>query len=90
MRQVLPTIVFALVCAGLSLPAIAAETEKQKPRRDPNEMICRTEPVLGSRLAKRRNCMTRAQWSERQASDRALVERTQMTPCMPTRGSNCY
>lgn len=90
MRHVLSAIAFAFVAAGLPLPACAAETEKKKPGRDPNEMICRTEPVLGSRLAKRRSCMTRSQWIARQASDRALVERTQVTPCMPTRGSNCY
>ena len=32
-------------------------------RDDPDRMICRSpEPVLGSRVARRRICRTRAQW----------------------------
>ena len=30
--------------------------------RDPNERICETHTEVGSRLNRRRTCMTRAQW----------------------------
>ncbi len=77
---------------GLAAAAAMAQSDAPpaKPKKDPNEWICRVEPVLGSRLAKTRMCMTRAQWAERRASDRALIERTQLIPCTPTRSSNCY
>lgn len=80
-----------MISYAVAVPAWAEETSSPAAnKRDPNEMICESEPLLGSRLAKRRTCMTRSQWAERRALDRQVVERTQMTPCQPTRSSNCY
>ncbi|RJF93175.1 hypothetical protein [Sphingomonas cavernae] len=79
-------VVIALV--GSPPTGVAAETDA-RPKSDPGEIICRSEPVLGSRLAKRRYCLTRAQWDERRASDRQIIEKSQLIPCLPTRGSNC-
>ena len=42
---------------------------------NPDEMVCRAaEPVLGSRVARRRICRTRAQWRAFE-SDRAQLRR---------------
>lgn len=82
--------VMAALSAVAAQSAADASAKSGKKSRNPNEMICTSEPVLGSRLAKRRMCMTRSQWAERKNNDRALVERSQLIPCTPTRGSNCY
>jgi len=55
--------------------APAAKTEKAaKPNKD--GLICKKEPVLGSRMPTR-VCMTQADWDARQAQDRELVEQAQ-------------
>ena len=44
-------------------PGFAAD-RKAAGQADPNRMICRSEPVTGSRLATKRRCLTAAQWNE--------------------------
>ena len=51
--------------------------------RDPNEIVCEKQEVIGSRLATRRVCMTRAEWADRKLQDRQEIERVQVQ-----RGSN--
>ena len=55
-----------------STPAAKAE----KAKADPNEMVCRKEPVLGSRM-KQRICMTQADWDARQQQDRQDLDKSQ-------------
>jgi hypothetical protein len=43
-----------------------------------NEVICEKQEVLGSRLAVRRVCQTRAQWSEQRRTERDLVQASQL------------
>ncbi|HZF96496.1 MAG TPA: hypothetical protein VEZ20_16660 [Allosphingosinicella sp.] len=46
--------------APAATPAPAANA---RPAPDPDEVICRaSEPVLGSRVARRRICRTRTEW----------------------------
>ena len=62
-----------------SAPAMAgtpAPASQKTP--DPNEVICEKQQVLGSRLATRRVCRTRAQWTDLKMQDRQDLERTQM------------
>ena len=66
-------------------PADQQEQSKKK-ARDPNETVCETEDVLGSRLATRRVCMTRAQWAEKRRAERALVDRSQTQLCVASGG----
>lgn len=62
--------------AGEVAPSVA---KGKKPKMaDPNEIICRSEDVLGSRLAKQKTCMTRSEWAEARRSNRADVERAQV------------
>lgn len=57
-------------------PAAAQEIDKKKVS-DPNKVICRSEPVIGSRLQTSRTCLTRQQWLERDRETRRTVERIQ-------------
>lgn len=54
-------------------PAAAAKTS-EKPKG--NEMVCKREAVLGSRM-KQRTCMTQADWDARKADARDEIEKTQ-------------
>ena len=51
---------------------------------DPNERICEKITPVGSRLASKRFCGTRAEWLERQRQDREALEAAQKGPCMVT------
>ena len=44
---------------------------------DPNQVICRSEPLAGSRLRGARRCATRAQWIEQARLERQYVEKAQ-------------
>ena len=68
-------VIRALSTTALHAPAaFAADSDKsdakeKKPkkitdRRDPNYVRCRSEPVIGSLVKKKRICMTNAEWVE--------------------------
>ena len=66
----------------------AAAAPQGKKARDPNEIVCQKIEVLGSRLATKRVCQTRAEWAEQQRQDRMDTERAQtLRPC--GQGSGC-
>jgi hypothetical protein len=59
---------FKVLLAGslaiaLSAPAFATDDGKEKSEVK-QKKICRTETVTGSRLAKRRICLTQGQWDD--------------------------
>ena len=58
-------------------PGHSAPSEAANAALDPNEMICRSQSTIGSRVARRRTCATRAQWLEQSRADRLLTERAQ-------------
>ncbi len=69
-------------CLGLALalPAAAEDSSRSstKKAKDPNEVVCEKQEVLGSRLAMKKVCMTRAEWAEQKRSDREVVGRSQV------------
>jgi predicted secreted protein len=73
-------ICFSLMAAmaGVALAAPANAESKPQKAKDPNEVVCEKQEVLGSRLAKRKVCMTRSQWAEQRRSDRDLVQKSQV------------
>jgi len=85
-----PSLPLSLAIAGyvLAIPAMAqSETSRhESPRHDPNEVVCEKQEVVGSRLASRKVCMTRAQWAAQQQSDRDLVDSSQRNPCVKQAG----
>lgn len=67
----------ALIAAfGLSTAALAEDSAK-KDNKDPDRMICKTEAQIGSRLAKKKTCMTAQQWQEQRRLSRLELDRTQ-------------
>lgn len=70
----------AIVC--VAVPAIAEPGDKGK-GVDPNQVICRSEPVVGSRLATQRTCLTRIQWKQQQDEQRKTVDRIQNQRVLP-------
>ncbi|MDQ4087855.1 MAG: hypothetical protein M3177_07600 [Pseudomonadota bacterium] len=73
----------AILGAMLVTGAAAAEQPASAPTvhrgadGDPDRIICRTEREIGSRLATRRVCRTRAEWAEHRAQTRDRLERAQ-------------
>lgn len=70
----------AAVPEPVAAPAAVAAPSS---RKDPNERVCKTTPVIGSKIPSR-VCMTRGQWEERARADRADLEAAQrsgLTTC---------
>jgi hypothetical protein len=63
--------------AQAAAPAPAANAAPARVGPDPNEIICEKQEVLGSRLASRRICHTRAEWADLKLQDRQELERVQ-------------
>jgi len=59
----------ALLVIALTGPALAAASEPA-PGQDPNQIVCRTENVIGSRLNRTRRCATRQAWAQLQDTER--------------------
>ena len=85
---------FALVIV-VATPAMAATPsaaqQQSSTASDPNEKICESLPVIGSRLAKKRVCATRAEWEEQRRQDRQAVEQIQKQiagPCSVVANKN--
>ena len=76
MRQVGMAMISAAVAALGTTAAFAADTATKKVR-DPNEVVCEKQVELGSRVAMKRVCLTRAEWVERRRLDRMEVEKAQ-------------
>lgn len=85
-RLMIPVVV-SLVSATWSMPTLA---QSHTPSFDPNEKVCENLTMVGSRLAKKRVCATRAEWEERRREDRQAVDQIQkqiVGPCQTTPGS---
>lgn len=67
-----------LMTAPLRAAPIADNTKQEAPKPgSPDEKICETIVVTGSRIASRRFCGTRAQWEAKRRDDRAVTEQIQ-------------
>jgi hypothetical protein len=79
----------------VSLLALTLAATVQSPpataNGDPNEKICESVPTIGSRLAKKRICATRAEWADRRAQDRKDAESILRSPngsiCVPVKNN---
>ena len=59
--------------------AIAAPAEApRKQAMSGGDIICQRVPVVGSRLTKKKVCMTRSQWADQQIQDRQAIEQNQI------------
>ena len=73
-------LMFAAVVAAPSFPARAGQTTTTV--RDPNEKICQVVTPVGSRLATKKVCATRAEWEDKKRQDREATERAQTQVCV--------
>ena len=75
--------VLLLSLAVIATPSLAADpVSPPKKAKDPNEKVCETWQVLGSRLAVRRVCATRAEWADRRSCERDIIDRSQTQLCV--------
>ena len=89
MRMAFKTILATgFLLGAVPASAISLETTQAKPdARDPDEKVCEDITIVGSRLAVKRVCATRAQWAEKRRRDRDLVDQAQKSPCVVGRVS---
>jgi len=74
----------ALLAVAPIAAASADDAAKAKAGvRDPNERVCENIVQVGSRLATRRFCGTRAEWEARKKEDRDVVEDAQRHAAAP-------
>ena len=71
---------FLVVALAIATPTMvlaenAATAEADA--NDPNRMVCKKSQVTGSRLGKKKICMTAAQWEVQRQADREALERSQ-------------
>jgi hypothetical protein len=85
---------FALAILAV-IPAMAATPsaaqQQSSTASDANEKICESISVIGSRLAKKRVCATRAEWEEQRRQDRQAMEQIQKQiggPCSVVANKN--
>jgi len=64
-----------LLALGVVLSSATA-VMAQAPR-NPNDVLCRSSGDTGSRLARSRVCMTRAEWAEIRRTSRQAIDRAQ-------------
>ena len=90
LKAIIPAAALAALLASGS-----ATAQKARPSNynvgDPNERICENLTMVGSRLAVKRVCATRAEWADRIRQDREAIESAQRSPCVMThnvRGAN--
>jgi hypothetical protein len=82
MRKLLIATAASLVIG--SVPALAQSNQpaQQQPAaknaKDPNEIVCERQEVIGSRLASTKICKTRAEWAEERRTSRMDVEKVQV------------
>lgn len=61
-----------------AMPAMAeSSSPPKKIAKDPNEVVCEKQEVLGSRVATKKVCMTRAEWAEKRRVERQEIDRAQ-------------
>jgi hypothetical protein len=65
-----------LAATGL-IAASAAFAEKNREPADPNRVICRYEAEVGSRLHRKKTCLTAFEWVQRQRDLRMVTDRVQ-------------
>ena len=77
-----------LVSTTLAQAQDKPPAQKQRDIGTPNERVCEDIVTIGSRLAKKRFCGTKAEWADRKQQDRDALEAAQKSPCA-VNGTTC-
>lgn len=78
----------AVTFACLTAASVGGAQQVKKPA-DPNQKICQVITPVGSRLATKKVCATRAEWEARKKDDRETVEKAQTQRCMSAADGLC-
>ena len=82
-KWLLPSLALSVSTVAIADPAqtpLTAQTGTSAPAANsskPEKLICKSEEVLGSRLATHRTCLTATQWADRRLQDQQLVTKVQ-------------
>lgn len=79
MRKILVTTAATLLFGSGAAFAQSAQPAQQtaKPAKDPNEIVCEKQEVIGSRLNFQKICKTRAEWTEERRASRMDLDKAQ-------------
>ena len=80
-------LVYVVALAMSGTPPAPAVASPAASATNSDEKICESIVPLGSRLAKKRVCATRAEWDERRRLDREAIDQAQKLiggPCQTT------
>ena len=79
------------VTIALAAPA-AASAPKVGAKADPDRQICKSKPVVGSRLKRIRECATAEQWEEMKLQEQVGLMRKQVNgdPGCNGGGASCH
>lgn len=68
----------AALAASLALPSVAlAQEGADKAAKDPGRLICKSQEQTGTRIARKKQCMTAVQWKEQRRLSRMEIDRSQ-------------
>ena len=76
-----------LLATGVTTPAFPGPASK---KGDPNEVVCEKIGTIGTRLATKRVCATRAEWAEKRKLDREAVDQAQRSANGPCQTVNTH
>ena len=86
---ILAATMLAVPAAFAQPPGAPPPPERSAPSADVNagldmqEMVCRSQAAIGSRLTRQRLCATRQQWLDQQRMDRLYTEKAQTNRIWP-------
>ena len=70
------------IAATIPGPSLAAPESKASVATDANEKVCEKITIVGSRLATKKICATRAEWADYRRQDRDAVDKAQRLTCL--------
>ena len=82
-------VVPALAATAYVAAAWPAAAQQVRRPADSNQKICQVITPVGSRVAAKKICATRAEWDARKKDDREAVERVQTQRCMSAASGPC-
>jgi len=78
MKKNIVAVLGCTVCLAVSSPVLAqsaAPPAAEKNKMD--EVVCEKSEVVGSRVATKKVCKTRAEWAEMRRTDRQAIDKAQ-------------
>lgn len=79
-----------LIASSFALAPAPLLAEQAQSPKDPNERICEKQAVIGSRLATRKVCATRAEWEEKRRLDKETIDGAQRAANGPCQTVNTH